>query len=93
MTFSDSRIVFADFMKAEKLMKEGILKLYPKKNWFTSFNVLMQQMERIEGGVSEVEKRAIIDSSRHGADAKHMEFIESEEDLSYSEVLEILTKK
>ncbi|SEC26042.1 hypothetical protein SAMN04489761_2512 [Tenacibaculum sp. MAR_2009_124] len=91
--FSDSRIVFADFMKAEELMKEGISKLYSTKNWFTCFNVLIQQMERIEGGVSEVEKRAIIDSARHGAEAKRMEFIESTVDLSYSEVMHVLTQK
>lgn len=64
--FSDERIVFADYEIAEKLIKECLDELFPKKMFsFYSFKFLIHQLERSKGGISKVEERAILDSSTH----------------------------
>ncbi|SNR14715.1 hypothetical protein [Tenacibaculum jejuense] len=91
--YSDSRILFADYEKAENLMRKIIMELFPNKWLLPSFHVLIQQLERIDEGISTVEKRAIIDSCRHGANAKSVELIVSEIELSTSEAMLKLTRK
>jgi len=91
-SFSDSRILYADFEKAEILMRQLLKELFPKKRMPT-FYVIVQQLERNEGGISPVEKRAIQDSCRFGVNAKSVELLDSPIELSSSEAMKRLSKK
>lgn len=88
--FSDSRIVFAEYEKAEVLMKRITKELAPESNGFfgSSFIMVIQQLEMNEGGISEVEKRAIRDSCEH-VNAKTMKLVDSEKEISILEAKRI----
>lgn len=57
--FSTQRLLVGNFTNAEKLLKEGIRNLY-KSKWFTPSPVaIIHPIEKIEGGLAEIEERAI----------------------------------
>lgn len=60
--FSTQRFIIADFNKADALIRNIINDLLPKKSIFPrQTKILIQQVENVEGGLSEIEKRALRD--------------------------------
>ena len=58
--FSTSRIVVSNFHNAHMLMQEILKELGVRKR-FRTIKIVIQQMEKMEGGLSDIEKRAILD--------------------------------
>lgn len=87
--FSDKRLVIADFLKVEKFLKTIIEELIPKRFGIQpSLKVIIQQIERNEGGISPVEIRAYQDSCEH-AWAKEVYIINQETIMLENEILEL----
>lgn len=60
--FSTQRFIIADFNKANALIKDILNDLLPRKSVFPrQTKILIQQVENVEGGLSEIEKRALRD--------------------------------
>jgi actin-like ATPase involved in cell morphogenesis len=60
--FSSQRLVIADFNKADALIRSILNDLLPKKGIFPrQTKILIQQVVSVEGGLSEIEKRALRD--------------------------------
>lgn len=60
--FSTQRFILADFNKANDLIRSVMNDLLPRKGIFPrQTKILMQQVESVEGGLSEIEKRALRD--------------------------------
>jgi hypothetical protein len=60
--FSTERFIIADFNKADNLIRSVMNELLPKKGIFPrQTKILIQQVESVEGGLSEIEKRALRD--------------------------------
>src|SRR5687767_10799778 len=60
--FSTRRFIIADFNKASALIRSVMSELLPRKGIFPrQAKILIQQVERVEGGLSEIEKRALRD--------------------------------
>ena len=60
--FSNKRFIIADFNKANTFIRSVINDLLPKKGIFPrQTKILIQQVESVEGGLSEIEKRALRD--------------------------------
>lgn len=91
--FSSSRILFADYEKAEFEMKKIIKSLISERLFFApSLTIAIQQLEMNEGGLSSVEKRAIIDSCEQ-LNSKKTKIIEVNYEISLSHALSILNEK
>ena len=61
-TFSNDRFIIADFHKANALIRSIMNDLLPRKSIFPrQVKVIIQQLESVEGGLSEIEKRALRD--------------------------------
>ncbi len=92
--FSNPRLAIADFKIFESLLSETIIKLVPKR-WFSfmppAVYIIVQQFDLLEGGISPVEKRALIDSCEHSF-AKKIEIIKSNKVLTYEHVMDIFNK-
>ncbi|MBA6157098.1 hypothetical protein H3Z83_11290 [Tenacibaculum sp. S7007] len=84
--FSNNRVLFGDFQEGERLVKEIVSELVKGDNYLISPSLLMllQQAEMKEGGLTEVEKRALIDSSRH-MNAKEVYLYLGDEELTLKE--------
>lgn len=60
--FSTQRFIIADFNKADALIRNIINDILPRKSIFPrQTKILIQQVESVEGGLSEIEKRALRD--------------------------------
>ena len=60
--FSTQRFIIADFNKADALIRNILNDLLPGKSIFPrQTKILIQQVESVEGGLSEIEKRALRD--------------------------------
>ena len=60
--FSTQRFIIADFNNANALIRNIIVDLLPRKSIFPrQTKILIQQVESVEGGLSEIEKRALRD--------------------------------
>lgn len=57
--FSNSRLVIADFTYATELIQSIIKGLIPKTIFSKRLTILIQQMEKFEGGLSPIETRVI----------------------------------
>lgn len=88
--FSNERIVFAHFFEAEEHLKWMIDELLGKKRFRPAFRIVVQQMERCEGGLSAVEKRALKDSCEH-AGAVVVKLVEHDRALTPAEALAVLS--
>ncbi|PIQ16592.1 MAG: hypothetical protein COW67_02145 [Flavobacteriales bacterium CG18_big_fil_WC_8_21_14_2_50_32_9] len=62
--FSNNRLLFADFINGEEFLIATIKELFEGKPNST-FNILIQPMEKIEGGLSSVENRALMDVAEY----------------------------
>jgi hypothetical protein len=65
--FSNSRILWADYNQGETFVKKLINDLFIDDHFSFQpvLKVLIHQIEMTEGGISQVEKRALLDSSKH----------------------------
>jgi len=90
--FSNERIVFAHFFEAETHLRAILDDLIGKRIFTPRVKLLIQQMERIEGGLSSVERRAMVDSCEH-AGAFFVKLVEQDRPLSIAEAVEVLKSK
>ena len=88
--FSSSRLLLADYEQGEEFLIQTIKELFEGKPTST-FNILIQPMEKIEGGLSSVEKRAFIDSVQH-IGGKSIIIYDKTNRLSDNMVLEMVKK-
>lgn len=63
--FSNTRLLLADFTIAEKFLREILNEMYGKRMFQKALAVLIQPMEKTEGGLSEVEKVSFNDLALH----------------------------
>ncbi|MBK8228255.1 MAG: rod shape-determining protein [Flavobacteriales bacterium] len=89
--FSNERIVLADFFVAEGLLKYLITQLIGKRTFSPRIKMVVQQMDRAEGGLSSVERRALIDSCEH-AGAFHVHVVDHQRELTMAEALNLLER-
>ncbi|MDB4297354.1 rod shape-determining protein [Flavobacteriaceae bacterium] len=90
--FSNKRIVFGNFLVAEEFLKSVIKELVPKKSFFTTLSVLLHQLELVEEGLTEIEKRAIKDSAIH-IGASECILYEEQSELTHQEALNLTKSK
>lgn len=91
--FSTARIVIGNFAKAEKLIEAVLKDLHFRKQTFGALKVLIQQMEKLEGGLSDIEKRAMRDLAEQ-VGAKYVIVVDHANTLSVEEaMLELRTAK
>lgn len=89
--FSNSRTVLANYLNLEELMRSILKDLFPS-NKFGKLSFVTQVCEKMEGGITEIEKRAIADSCQH-AGARFVYFYNNCKPLSSKEALEIMEDK
>ena len=67
ISFSNSRLLWADYQQGEIFLKSLINELLFDDNFFLQppLNMLIHQIEMKNESVSPVEKRALLDSSKH----------------------------
>ena len=87
--FSSSRLVLANFEKAEIHLRKCIKALIHKKFIAPPVTMLIQVCDLFEGGLSSVERRAFIDSGEH-AGAVGVKVIYGNRKLSQEEALKLL---
>jgi hypothetical protein len=92
-SFSSTRNIVGKFNMAENTIKSAFQKLNIKRGLFPpSMKVLIQQMEGIEGGFSDIEKRALRDLAEQvGANTVYL--AEHTNRLSQDDALTILKGK
>lgn len=59
--FTTSRLLVGEFTIAEKLVKSAVQQCCSKKRLIVSPNILIHPLEKVEGGLSEVEKKTFFD--------------------------------
>lgn len=59
--FSNQRLVIADYEEAKKLLQTILFRLIHKKLIMPQLDIVIHQLAYIEGGISAVEKRILID--------------------------------
>lgn len=89
--FSNERIILGDYLVAEEFLKGIIQELIPKKTFSTRFTFILHPLELTEGGLTEVEKRAMRDSAIH-VGANEVYISESPIELTPQEVLDNMEK-
>ena len=93
--FSSERVVIFNFNKAEVLLRSAIREVIPSGSsiFSPSLNIVIQQMEKNEGGLADHEKRALKDLCEH-AGAQKVQIVERQGELTQSEaILELKNKK
>ncbi|MDD7998535.1 hypothetical protein UYSO10_0234 [Kosakonia radicincitans] len=99
-TFSNQRILVADFLAAEKLLRSLIQQVAPRSFWHAlipgkgRLKILAHALEMNEGGLSPVEERAILELTFVAAQRKcHApQVIASQVPLSDQQVLAVLSQ-
>ena len=89
--FSTPRVVLASFGPAEETIKAALRDL-PLKRRFLAMNVIIQQMEGADGGLSDIEKRALRDIAEM-AGANKVYIFEGIDKLSIPEALALIEKQ
>lgn len=87
--FSNSRMIVSDFINFEACLRENISKVVPKQIFSPTLKILIQVKEELEGGLSSVEKRTLLDSCEHSG-AKEVYIHEGINDLTIGEALNIM---
>lgn len=69
--FSHPRLLVSDFASAERTLKQAIATLLPRRFLRLQLapHLLIQPMERLEGGLSEIERRVLLELG-HGSGAR-----------------------
>ncbi|MCU7932861.1 MAG: 1-pyrroline-5-carboxylate dehydrogenase [Candidatus Thiodiazotropha sp. (ex Codakia rugifera)] len=87
-TFSTSRILVGHFVEADTILRKGMKQLH-KDKWFTPKPVvIIQPMEKTEGGLSQVEERILKELATGAGARKTLVWVGHE--LSDNEVIEKL---
>jgi hypothetical protein len=86
--FSGERQVVSNFSHADKTIRAALKELSISRN-FSRLKILIQQMEGTEGGLSDIEKRALRDLGEI-AGASKVELVEHERELPLNEAFEWL---
>lgn len=87
--FTTKRLLVGDFATAEKYLREGVKKVCEGQGWFwlaVSPVIIIQPLEMIEGGLSEVEKRVLMELAAGAGGRKAVIWIGHQ--LSDQEVVE-----
>lgn len=85
-SFSTNRLLVGEFSVAEKYLKEAINKVY-ERHWFASSPVIViQPLEMIEGGLSQVEERVFMELAAGAGARKAVVWVGHE--LSDQEVID-----
>jgi len=90
--FSNTRIAIAHFIEAEETFRNLLKSISNDRNINGKPLILVQQLDKSEGGLSSVEKRALEDLLLHGGMYK-VYIDDSKEKLSDEKVLELLNEK
>ncbi|MGY5958955.1 YjaA family stress response protein [Kosakonia sp. BK9b] len=99
-TFSNQRILIADFFLAEKVLHDLIQQLAPRSFWQSvlpgvgRLEIISHALEMNEGGLSAVEERAILEmtfGAAHGR-CRYPQVIDSPTPLSDQQVLAALSQ-
>ena len=69
--FSHPRTVFCDFNNAEKLLRRAISKVHKDSFWQLGLRLIIQPMEKMEGGLTQIEIRAFRELA-YGAGAREV---------------------
>lgn len=92
--FSSNRLCFSDYNVAELTIRNTINGLVKqRKFWGYSFRILIHQLDKIEGGLSQIEKRALRDIGEQ-VGGSYVIIYEGEKPLSIEEArIEIQSKQ
>lgn len=91
--FSNGRLVVADFNIALELAQEVLSELIPPFFFLSpTLIIIIQQMEKLDGELSSVEKRALMDLGEH-CGGKTVIVIEGTAELTQSQALSKLKEK
>ncbi|MFE4113415.1 YjaA family stress response protein [Kosakonia sp. YIM B13611] len=98
-TFSNQRILIADFFPAEKLLQGLILQVAPRSFWYAlpgmgRLAILAHAMEMNEGGLSPIEERAILEMTFGASQGRcrYPQVVASQTPLSDQQVLAALSQ-
>lgn len=86
--FSSTRNIVSNFNNANETIKSVLLELGLRRSFFR-VKILMHQLEGLEGGLSEIEKRALRDLAEM-AGANKVQILEQSETISIELALEYL---
>lgn len=86
--FSTQRIVVASFDPAHQTIKSAFGRLGVKRS-LGGISIAMHQVEGFEGGLSDIEKRALVDLGQMAGGSKVV-IVENESEISNSEALALL---
>src|SRR5687767_2975467 len=86
--FSTQRVVLASFDPAKETVMAAIRDL-GLKTTLLALKVVIQQLEGAEGGLSDIEKRALREIAEM-AGARKVHIVEGEQELSIAEALKII---
>ncbi len=67
--FTTKRLLVGHFSNADKTLKEGIVKISKKKTFNPRPIVIIHPMNMVEGGLSQIEERVLLELA-HGAGAR-----------------------
>ena len=87
-TYSNSRLIIADFILAEEYLRQAINEVYPNNN----IKILFQPVDENIKNYSPVETRSFIDSSEH-AGAKLVAIDLTQKKLSDQEIINFFDRK
>jgi actin-like ATPase involved in cell morphogenesis len=89
--FSSIRNVVSSFKPANETIQSALEELGTTSSFFFKMNILIQQMEGLEGGLSDIEKRALRDLAEM-AGANKVFILEKSEPVSTEIALDLLKK-
>lgn len=89
--FSTDRLLIGSFLEAEVLLRNILKEMFPIRLFLPTYKMVVQPMELSEGGISEVERRTLIDLCEQ-AGAQRIEIYELMDELSDLEILAMLNK-
>ena len=87
--FSSTRNVVSSFNPVNETIQSALEELGATSTFLSKFNILIQQLEGIEGGLSDIEKRALRDLAEM-AGANKVVILEQTEPLSTEVAIETL---
>jgi hypothetical protein len=88
LPFSTERVVLAKFNPANETVLAAIRKLNLKSSFF-AMKIVIQQLEDAEGGLSDIEKRALRDIAEM-AGARKVYIVETAQKISNAEALTLI---
>src|SRR5687767_447614 len=84
--FSNQRLVIANYQNAQILIRSVLQELIGKPFFSPALSIVIQQMVKLEGGLSEVEWRTLLDVAEH-AGGRYVKVVMHTTELTRSQVL------